>query len=129
MNNTRKGADQRIIRSLAKVDKKLAQTIEDEMFVFDDLLDLDEKNLGTLMRSIDNAILVGALKGADEVLRERMFGCMSSRAADTIRDEIEERGPMRLAEVLEAQKEVLAIARRLSDEGTIMLGGKGDDYV
>jgi flagellar motor switch protein FliG len=129
MNNTRPGTDQRIIAKLAKLDKKLAQTIEEEMFIFDNLIDLDEKNLGMLLRSVENDILVVALKGADEKLREKMLGCMSSRAADSIRDEIEERGPMRLAEVLEAQKELLAIARRLADAGTIMLNGRGDDYV
>ncbi|CAA9530888.1 MAG: Flagellar motor switch protein FliG [uncultured Sphingosinicella sp.] len=129
MNNTRAGTDQRIIRTLAKVDKKLAAAIEDEMFVFDNLNELDDKNLGTLLRNIENDVLVVALKGAEEKVREKMLGCMSSRAADSIRDEMEERGPMRLAEVLEAQKEVIAIARRLSDAGTIMLKGRGDDYV
>jgi flagellar motor switch protein FliG len=129
MNNTRPGTDQRIIRTLAKVDKKLAQTIEDEMFIFDNLIDVDEKNLGMLLRNVESEILVVAMKGADDKLREKIFGCMSSRAADSIRDEMEERGPMRLAEVLEAQKEVLAIARRLADAGTIMLNGRGDDYV
>jgi flagellar motor switch protein FliG len=129
MNNTRTGTDQRIIRTLAKVDKKLAQTIEEEMFIFDNLIDVDEKNLGMLMRNVESEVLVVALKGADEKLREKILGCMSSRAADSIRDEMEERGPMRLAEVLEAQKDVLAIARRLSDAGTIMLKGRGDDYV
>jgi flagellar motor switch protein FliG len=129
MNNTRPGADQRIIRSLAKVDKKLAQSIEDAMFVFENLIDVDEKNLGMLLRNVESDILVVALKGADERLRERILGCMSSRAADSIRDEMESRGPMRLAEVLEAQKEVLAVARRLADAGTIMLAGRGDDYV
>jgi flagellar motor switch protein FliG len=129
MNNTRPGTDTRIIAKLAKVDKKLAQTIEDEMFIFDNLIEVDEKNLGMLLRSVESEILVVALKGADEKLREKILGCMSSRAADSIRDEMEERGPMRLAEVLEAQKEVLAIARRLADAGTIMLNGRGDDYV
>ena len=129
MNNTRAGADQRIIRMLSKVDKKLAQAIEDEMFVFDNLYDLDEKNLGTLLRNIESDVLVVALKGAEDKVREKMLGCMSSRAADSIRDEMEEKGPMRLAEVLEAQKEVIGIARRLADAGTIMLKGLGDDYV
>jgi flagellar motor switch protein FliG len=129
MNNTRPGTDQRIIRSLGKMDRQLAQKIEDEMFVFEDLKDLDEKNLGILLRNVDNAILVVALKGADERLRERMFGCMSSRAADSIRDEMEERGPLRLADVMEAQKEMLAVARALSDAGTIILANRGDDYV
>lgn len=126
---TRPGIDQRIIRTLGKIDKQLAQKIDDEMFVFDDLMALDEKNLGMLLRNIDNEILVVALKGADEKMREKMFGCMSSRAADSIRDEIEERGPMRLGDVQDAQKAVLAIARRLADDGTIMLAGRGDDYV
>ena len=129
MTNTKGGTDQRIIRSLSKVDKVLAQKIEDEMFVFDDLMKLDDKNLGTLMQNIPGDVLAPALKGADPALRDKMFGCMSSRAADTVRDEIEERGPMRLADVLEAQKEVLAIARRLADAGTIMLARGGDDYV
>lgn len=129
MNNTRPGTDQRIIRSLAKVDKKLAQTIEEEMFIFENLIDVDEKNLGMLLRNVESEILVVALKGADERLREKIFSCMSSRAADSIRDEMEVRGPMRLAEVLEAQKDVLATARRLADAGSIMLAGRGDDYV
>ena len=129
MNNMRPGSDQRIIRTLAKADKQLAQKIEDEMFIFEDLMDLDDKNLGVLLRNVENEVLVVALKGADEKLRDKMFGCMSSRAADSIRDEITERGPMRLAEVHEAQKEVLSIARRLADAGTIMLAGRGEDYV
>jgi flagellar motor switch protein FliG len=129
VNNTRPGTDQRILRTLAKVDKRLSQAIEDEMFIFDNLIDVDEKNLGTLLRNVENDILVVALKGTNDRLREKMLGCMSARAADSIRDEMQDRGPMRLAEVLEAQKEVLSIARRLANDGTIMLNGKGDDYV
>jgi flagellar motor switch protein FliG len=129
MNNMRPGSDQRIIRSLVKVDRQLAQKIEDEMFIFEDLMDLDDKNLGVLLRNVENEVLIVALKGADDKLREKMFGCMSSRAADSIRDEMTERGPMRLAVVHEAQKEVLSIARRLADAGTIMLAGRGEDYV
>lgn len=129
MNNLRPGSDQRIIRTLGKVDRQLAARIEDEMFIFENLNELDEKNLGILLRNVESEILVVALKGADEKLREKMLGCMSGRAADSIRDEMAERGPMRLAEVHEAQKEVLSTARRLSDAGTIMLAGRGDDYV
>ena len=99
------------------------------MFVFDDLMELDDKNLGILLRNVENDMLVVALKGADEKLREKMLGCMSRPRRDSIRDEMAERGPLRLAEVLEAQKEVLAIARRLADAGTLMLAGRGDDYV
>lgn len=129
VNNTKSGADQRIIRSLGKVDKGLARAIEEEMFVFDNLMEVEDKSLGTLLRSIENDTLVLALKGADEALRAKMFGCMSSRAAQSIQDEIAERGPTRLTEVQDAQREVLTIARRLADAGTIMLGGKSDDYV
>jgi flagellar motor switch protein FliG len=129
MNNTRPGTDQRIIKSLSKLDKRLAQTIEEEMFIFDNLMELDDKNLGILLRNVENDILVVALKGANETLRDKMYACMSQRAAQSVQDEIEERGPMRLAEVLDAQREMLAIARRLADAGTIMLAGRGDDYV
>ena len=99
------------------------------MFIFDNLSEVDDKNLGTLFRSVDNEALVIALKGASEPLRERILGCMSARAAQSIRDEMNERGPMRLAEVQEAQKAILATARKLAEAGTISLGGKGDDYV
>lgn len=129
VNSTRTATEQRVIRQLAKLDKTLARAIEDEMFVFDNLMSLTEKDLGTLMRGVDNEILIVALKGAEERLRTKIFGCMSSRAAQSIQDEMGERGPMRLAEVQDAQKQVLAIARNLAQAGTISLGGKDDDYV
>ena len=129
MNNVRKDNEQRIIKALTKRDKMLAQTIEEEMFVFDNLIDMDEKNLGTLLRTIDNDVLVVALKGANDMLKGKIFNCMSSRAAQSIADEIEERGPIRLAEVIEAQKLVIATARRMADAGTIMLGSNGNDFV
>ena len=129
VNSTRTTTEQRVIRQLAKLDKTLARAIEDEMFVFDNLMGLTDKDLGTLMRGIENEILIVALKGAEERLRTKIFGCMSSRAAQSIQDEMGERGPMRLAEVQDAQKQVLAIARNLAQAGTISLGGKDDDYV
>jgi flagellar motor switch protein FliG len=129
VNSTRTAVEQRVIRQLAKLDKNLARAIEDEMFVFDDLNGLSEKDLGALLRGVENDILIVALKGCDPNLRNRMFGCMSSRAAQSIQDEMAERGPMRLAEVQEAQKAVIAIARNLAEAGTISLGGKGEDYV
>lgn len=129
MNNVRKDNEQRIIKALAKRDKIIAQTIEEEMFVFDNLIDMDEKNMGTLMRTVDSQVLVVALKGANDMLKGKIFRSMSARAAQSIADEIEERGPMRLAEVIEAQKLIIATARRMADAGTIMLGGKGNDFV
>ena len=129
VNSSRKAAEQRIIKALQKLDKSIARSIEEEMFVFDNLMAVGEKDLGTLLRAVDNDVLVVSLKGADEKLRQKIFGCMSSRAAQSIQDEIADRGPMRMADVQEAQKAMLAIARKLATEGTISLGGKGDDFV
>ena len=129
MNNVRKDMEQRIIKALTKRDKQVAQSIEDEMFIFENLLEISEKDLGTLMRSVDNEQLVVALKGASDMLRTKILGCMSARAAQSIQDEMEERGPMRLADVLEAQKAIISEARRMADDGSIQLGGRGDDYV
>lgn len=129
MNNIRKDHEQRIIKALTKRDRAVAQSIEDEMFIFENLLALSGKDLGTLMRAVDSAVLVVALKGASDELRTNILASMSQRAAQSIQDEMDERGPMRLAEVLEAQKEIIAEARRMGEEGTIMLSGKGDDYV
>ena len=129
INNTRKVTETRLIKALAKLNKNVAREIEDEMFVFDDLATLDEKSLGALLRNVNNDVLVVALKGAQPSLRIRMLGCMSARAAQSIQDEMAERGPIRLAEVQDAQKEILATARELAEAGTIMLGGKDGDYV
>jgi flagellar motor switch protein FliG len=129
MSSARKATEARVMPKLFKIDRETAKAIEEAMFVFDNLLVLDDKNLGTLIRNIDGDILVRALKGVDESMRGRFLGCMSSRAADGIRDELESRGPMRLSEVLEAQKAVIQIARSLAKAGTIMMGGGDDDYV
>ena len=97
------------------------------MFVFDMLIMSDDKSLQTLLRMVDTDLLVLALKGADEPLQEKLFGCMSKRAAANIMDEMEALGPVRLTEVQSAQKEIINVARRLSDEGTIVLAGRGGD--
>src|SRR3546814_1120166 len=83
---------QRIIKQIGKRDKTVAQTIEEEMFIFDNLIEMDDKNLGALLRTIENDVLVVALKGCNELLKSKIFGCMSSRAAQAIQDEIEDRG-------------------------------------
>jgi flagellar motor switch protein FliG len=129
MNNARKATEQRVMPKVAKISKETAKAIEEEMFVFDHLLALDDKSMGTLLRGVEADVLVLALKGVDEAARARILGCMSSRAADGIRDEMEARGPVKLAEVLEAQKTILGIARQLAKEGTIRLAGGDDDYV
>jgi len=129
MNVINKRESARIIRGVTKRDKEIARKIEDEMFVFADLLRLDPKDLGALVRSIEAEVLVPALKGADEKLRDKMFGCMSSRAAQSIADDIAERGPMPLSEVVEAQKAIVQAAKRMADAGEIVIGGGGDEYV
>jgi flagellar motor switch protein FliG len=129
MQSARKATEARVMPKLAKIDREVARAIEEAMFVFDNLLDLDDKNLGILIRNVESDKLVRALKGCDESVRGRFLGCMSSRAADGIRDEMESRGPMRLSEVLEAQKIIIGIARQLAKDGTIIIGGGEDDYV
>jgi flagellar motor switch protein FliG len=131
MSSVRKITEQKVMPKLAKLDREVAKAIEEAMFVFDNLLELDDKNMGTLLRNIESDVLVRSLKGVDEEGRNRFLACMSSRAADTIRDEMEARGPMKMAEVLEAQKVMIAIARQLVKDGTITMpgGGGDDDYV
>jgi flagellar motor switch protein FliG len=127
----RKATERRVMPRLAKIDREVARAIEEAMFVFDNLLELDDKNLSTLIRAVDGEVLIKALKGVEEDVRNRFLGCMSSRAADGIRDEMEARGPMKIAEVLEAQKVMVATGRALVKDGTITMPGGGgeDDYV
>lgn len=129
MNYVRGGADRRIIEQLSTLNENIGQSIQDQMFVFENLLALDDRSMQTLLRSVDNTLLVAALKGSDERMRTKMFAAMSQRAAQSVQDEIETRGPMKVSEVQDAQKRILAIARQLGESGAIMLGGSGDDYV
>ena len=130
MNFTKQNMEQRIMKDISRNDRELMQAIQESMFVFDNLIMSDDRSLQTLLRSVDNELLVLALKGADEPLREKLFSCMSKRAAANIMDEMEALGPVRLTEVQTAQKEIINVARRMSDEGTIVLAGRGgDDFV
>ncbi|MBB5697373.1 flagellar motor switch protein FliG [Sphingomonas yantingensis] len=129
LSSARKATEARVMPKLAKIDRDVAKAIEEAMFVFENLLDMDDKNIGVLIRNVETDLLVRALKGIDEAGRNRFLGCMSARAADGIRDEMEARGPMRLTEVLDAQKAIIATARQLAKDGTIMMGGGEDDYV
>ena len=130
MNFTNQNMEKRIMKEIAKGDKGLMSAIQESMFVFDNLVMSDDKSLQTLLRSVDTELLILALKGADEPLQEKLFSCMSKRAAANIIDEMEALGPVRLTEVQAAQKEIINVARRLSDEGSIVLAGRGgDDFV
>ena len=130
MNFTQQDTEQRIMKVLGKDDKDLMQAIQENMFLFENLIESDDRSLQTLLRSVETEDIVVAMKGADEALRDKLFACMSSRAAANIMDEREALGPVRLTEVQDAQKALINVARRLSDEGAIVLAGRGgDDFV
>ena len=116
-----------VIEAIRNHDPDLAQKIMDKMFVFDDLSALDNKSIQMVLKEVASDTLIAALKGAQPELKDKILSNMSSRAAETLRDDLESRGPMRLSEVEAQQKEVLKIVRRLADEGQIVLGGGGDD--
>jgi flagellar motor switch protein FliG len=116
-----------IMEAMRDSNQELAQQILDEMFVFEDLLSLDDRAIQTMLREVQSESLIVALKGASEDLRERVFKNMSSRAADMLREDLEAKGPVKLSEVEKEQKEILGIVRRLAEEGQVVLGGKGDD--
>jgi len=116
-----------VLDYIREVDNDLAQKIMDNMFTFDDLEKIDDKGIQALLKEVQSESLVIALKGATPEMREKVFKNMSSRAAETLREDLESRGPVRVSEVEAEQKEMLKIVRRLADEGQIVLGGGGDD--
>lgn len=131
INNAGKAAEKRIMPELGRIDKALAREIENEMFKFEHLLSLDPQAMGSLLREVESDTLIDALKGITEEQREVFFRAMSSRAADGVKDEIAGRGRLKMADVLEAQKAIVAAARRLAAEGVIVfgVGGGDDEYV
>ena len=116
-----------VIESIRNHDPDLAQKIMDKMFVFDDLIKLDSKSIQMVLKEVASDALIAALKGAQPELKEKILANMSSRAAETLREDLDSKGPMRLSEVEAQQKEILKTVRRLSDEGQIVIGGGTDD--
>ncbi len=116
-----------ITEAITEHDAELAQEIQGQMFVFDNLLEIDDRGMQTILREVQSEQLILALKGADDAIKEKIFSNMSSRAAEMMREDLEAKGPVRLKDVEDAQKEVLAVAKRLADAGEISLGGKGDE--
>jgi len=116
-----------IIESITEADADTAQRIQDLMFVFDNLAEIDGRSMQILLREVSSDTLVVALKGAESTLREHVFNNISKRAAEMLRDDLETKGPVRLNDVEAAQKEILSIARRLADRDEISLGGKGSE--
>lgn len=129
INSSHRSVEKRVMPSIGKIDKKLAKELENEMFKFEHLFALDLKMTGVLLREVESDTLILALKGLEEDRREQFFGAMSSRAADGLRDEIEMRGRVKKTEVETAQKEIVAIAKRLIAQGDLMLGEGDEDYV
>lgn len=131
INQAGKAAEKRILPEIVKRDKAIARQIEAEMFKFEHLFVLDGQAMGALLREVESEVLIDALKGTAEEHREVFFRAMSSRAADGVRDEIAARGRLKMAEALDAQKAVVAVARRLAAEGVIQIGSGGgeDEYV
>ena len=115
-----------IVDNVREYDPELAQNILDEMFVFENLLDIDDRGIQLLLREVQSDSLIIALKGAAQELRDKIFRNMSQRAAEMLKEDLESKGPVRLSEVEAEQKEILKVARRLADEGQLQLGGGGE---
>lgn len=118
-----------IMEQISDLDAELSQSIQDLMFVFDDLKEVDDRGVQLLLREISTDTLVLALKGADDQLREKIFKNLSKRAAEMLQDDLQAKGPVKLSDVEAAQKEILAVAKRLSDDGQLALGGGGEQYI
>ena len=129
LNMVQKEIELQIIENLNQDNAVLSQEIQENMFIFDNLLTVDDRGIQALVREVTTDILVIALKGADQALQDKIFKNMSKRAGEMLKSDLEAKGPVRIAEVEAAQKEIVTVARRLADEGTIMLGTGGDDFV
>ena len=116
-----------MMEKVRSFDPDLAQKIEDKMFVFENILEVDDRGIQLILREVQSEALIIALKGSSEELREKIFKNMSTRAAEMMREDLESKGPVKLSEVESNQKEILKIVKRLSDDGQIALGGKGDE--
>lgn len=116
-----------LIEALRKYDEEMAQKIMDEMFVFDNIMDIDDKGIQTILKEVQSDSLIVALKGTSAELREKIFSNMSSRASEMLKEDLESKGPVRLSEVEAQQKLILQTVRRLAEEGQIVLGTNSED--
>jgi flagellar motor switch protein FliG len=128
MNFTKTELEASVMGGLAELDPDLMQKIQDNMFTFDNLVGVDNRGIQVLMRNVEPDLLMIALKGANQAVKDKFFGNMSERARGMFRDDMEAKGPLRIADVEEAQKSIMRIARKLSDAGELVLGG-GEDFV
>jgi flagellar motor switch protein FliG len=116
-----------LIDTLKNYDADMAQKIMDEMFVFDNIIDIDDKSIQVILKEVQSDSLIIALKGTSAELREKIFSNMSSRAGEMLKEDLENKGPVRLSEVEAQQKLILQTIRRLADEGQVVLGSNTED--
>ncbi len=130
MNYLDTNVEGQLMDAIRDSDEEMSQQIQDLMFVFENLIDVDDRGIQTLLREVPGELLQKALKGADDQLKEKIFKNMSKRAAEMLAEDLSAMGPVRVSDVEAAQKEILSVARRLADAGEIMLGaGGGDDFL
>jgi flagellar motor switch protein FliG len=129
INNLEPSQESVLMEQIIQSDEALGSRIQDLIFVFDNLMELDDRSMQELMRQVPSDRLLLAMKGCEDAMKEKIFKNMSQRAAEMLKDDLESKGPVRIAEVEGAQKEILQTARKLAEAGTISLGGKGDEYV
>ena len=129
LNFVERSVEAKINEEITEADSVLAVKIQDLMFTFENLVDIDDRGIQSLLREVSTDNLVMALKGTDDTVKDKVFKNMSTRAAEMLKDDLDSKGPVKRSEVEAAQKEILGIARRLADEGTISLGGGGEQMV
>jgi flagellar motor switch protein FliG len=130
LNAMKKDKSGEELGKIEQADSEMHQKIKDLLFIFDNLLDIDDRGIQAVLRDVGSDVLALALRGAEPEVQDKIMRNMSKRAAEILRDDMEARGPVKLAEVEAAQKEVVTIAQRLAEEGAINLGGKdAGDYV
>jgi flagellar motor switch protein FliG len=129
MNFVKVDLESEVMASLTQIDEDLTLQIQDSMFTFENLSMVDNRAIQVMMRNIDSDLLMIALKGASEETRDKFFDNMSQRAKAMFIDDMESKGPMRISDVEDAQKNIMRIARKLSDSGELVLAGRGDDFV
>ncbi|BBN81108.1 Flagellar motor switch protein FliG [Pseudoalteromonas holothuriae] len=127
MNYLDTNVEGQLMDSIREHDEEMSQQIQDLMFVFENLLDVDDRGIQAILREVQQDVLMKAIKGTDDALKDKILGNMSKRAAEMLADDLEAMPPVRISEVEAAQKEILSTARRLADSGEIMLGGGGGE--
>jgi len=129
INNLEPSQEGMIMEQITQTDEALGSRIADLIFVFDNLMEIDDRSMQELLRQVASDKLLLAMKGCDDAMKEKIFKNMSQRAAEMLKDDLESRGPVKISEVEGAQKEILQTARKLAEAGTIQLASKGDEYV